>query len=617
MFALTLLLSTRAAAVEPPPQTPEPRTFDLAVPVNIVFIGLDRAMISRAEVLAGLPRTYQPVVRINGIAGYGSPGRNLGLRYDFRYRLIQADRRFEDEFFAYLLSIGQPADMTDFQRLYNEQSRHTQTITGPILNIDAPAAEDWLASHARRLGINTATSYTAFYINWFGRSDFRFHGYQKTDEPDIDTGHNFGAGGDEQLEAWGGTSSRTWFYDFSAGPTLWSYNFDVDNADVDGDGVADYRMPVFWEYAQDGYRDPAHFSSDIAKLTRYVAIDCLFTSSPIYDPAHTRPEAGGSRVVHLSLFQDDPSSTGQARPDVMLRRLRELVPYNRWQADVRDYQPIDLGARRAYRIFAGIDASDDCWTQYGDPSAELFCYFDALRHTYIPPYGPKDYVAGAFAFNTTDANAGQYPFLLGLADDNWVDGTPSFTFTFHFPRFGQMGVTGLTTHELGHHFGLSHPHDGFDWETGRDFYYSGEFYFAWAGDESQTPMNYMYNVGRFGRFNQDNIDRWEMATTLQRLARVHATVGAHPNGRSQQPLLERLRRARVQALNAFRAWRFREAAQIAQLAYDAGVADTAAAGIPFSEPRSTSAGRSPNRAKRLDPRLVDAPRARPLSPKPR
>ena len=103
---------------------------------------------------------------------------------------------------------------------------------------------------------------TIFFINWHGRRDFRVHVYEKTGEPDPDTGYDFGAlNDDRKMVAWGGMTPddeetglggrgvhRVWFYDLSAGPEAWAGNYDVDNPDLDGDDVADCRIPVAWEY---------------------------------------------------------------------------------------------------------------------------------------------------------------------------------------------------------------------------------------------------------------------------------------------------------------------------------------------------------------------------------
>ena len=43
--------------------------------------------------------------------------------------------------------------------------------------------------------------------------------------PDPDTGYNFGeVRASRKMIAWGGTTSRLWFYDLSAGPEVWTDN---------------------------------------------------------------------------------------------------------------------------------------------------------------------------------------------------------------------------------------------------------------------------------------------------------------------------------------------------------------------------------------------------------
>ena len=100
---------------------------------------------------------------------------------------------------------------------------------------------------------------TVFLINWYERSDFDFHVYTKTDEPDPDTDYNFGTQrGSRKLTAWGGTTARdeesglgstrrVWFYDLSAGPEEWAGSWNITDDDLDGGGP-DYRIPPIWEY---------------------------------------------------------------------------------------------------------------------------------------------------------------------------------------------------------------------------------------------------------------------------------------------------------------------------------------------------------------------------------
>ena len=81
-------------------------------------------------------------------------------------------------------------------------------------------------------------------------------------------------------------------------------------------------------------------------------------------------------------------------------------------------------------------------------------------------------------------------------------------------RSSGYGFTTTAIHELGHHFGLSHPHDGYDSATGVDYGPGGDFYFAWLGDEAHSMMSYIDVAWEFGQFDQDNMYRYEFAGYL-------------------------------------------------------------------------------------------------------
>ncbi|MEW5988500.1 MAG: hypothetical protein AB1791_17870 [Chloroflexota bacterium] len=588
IFAFLVLVSPAAAgsSITAEPAT-APTTLDLTVPVNVVFVGFDRDSLDLAEVRAGLPTSSEPAVRAPRI-WYGLEGRDLGIHYDYRYRLIRANRAFENDFFAYLSDSGVPGEITDHQQLYNDEDNNILEVTGPVLYVDAVAVEGWLADNAHRLGIRTQKSYTVFYVNWYAHPDFQFHVYEYTDEPDLDTGMNLGEIYDYyKLAGWGGTSSRIWFYDFSAGPTHWGKTWNVDDSDVNGDGLADYRMPVIWEYAADGFRDPAVLSSDLGKLTRYVAVNLLFTPSPLYDPLNTTPGVGGSKIAHLNMLEDVPESNGLdfIHPEYVQDQLEGLQPYYDWGVYLQDHNPIDPAAQRALLIFNDVLIEDDCWNTYGYTFAELFCFFDGRRDEYIPTYGASDYVVGGFAFQTTTEHMGAYLNFSGLADDNWVDGTQSFVYSFVPPPTLEFGYahTLIMTHELGHHFGLSHPHDGYDYELGLDYDPTGDYYFAWLGDESQTVMNYIAVTSKFGQFDRDNINRWETVSLLQRADQIMAAVGDHPAQAQVNGLLDQAAGARSLALGAFGRWEFEQAAGAARVAYEAAATAAEQLGISLPE----------------------------------
>jgi hypothetical protein len=257
-FFFALLVLALAAAAEAQPQGQHrndsglralrPGEFvvhEQVVPVNLVFIGYDNDQIDEQALLDALPATYSPVVRYPRF--YGLAGREMGLRYRFRYTLQHKSQSFENEFFAFLTRTGTEGPLTQFQQQYNDQVKNVLDVAGPVLYIDGPTVERYLAG---RTG-GDHRGYTIFFINWYGRRDFRFHVYTKTDEPDPDTDYNFGILRESRkMIAWGGSVSRTWFYDLSAGPESWTNNWIVD------DDQSEYHMPPLWEYRAGGYRPP-------------------------------------------------------------------------------------------------------------------------------------------------------------------------------------------------------------------------------------------------------------------------------------------------------------------------------------------------------------------------
>lgn len=568
MLVISMFLSSPASAStsQSALQPGETVTYEQTVPVNIVFIGYKRDSIEKQTLLRQLPETYEPVNRASQY--YGLPGRDIGLKFNFDYNVTFTENSFANNFFDYLEQIGTPGDPTVYQLAYNDQKKNVLDVTGPVLYIDGPSVEDWLASN---LNVDPK-SYTIVFVNWYTRNDFKFHVYTKTDEPDVDTEHNFGLEDFTKMIAWGGTNSRLWFYDLSAGPEWNTDNWNVDTPDLDGDGIVEYRMPPIWEYRAKGYRKPAALSRDLGLVTRFVGINLLFTTSPAYDPLATAPDVGGDKIVHINMFEDDRASLGTdwINTDYIQSELQSFEPYYNWQVHLVDRNPIDEQARRAFRIFAGLRNRKDCWNEFGTPFAELFCFFSLNLDKYVPAYPEVDYVLPIFAFNSTARNMGDQFGLLGFADDNWVDGTPSFVFEFDTTELREFGYGFSTTtvHEAGHHFGMSHPHDGYDSELGLDYGPGGEFYFVWVGDESDTIMQYLGLSNTFSQFDQDNLYRWEMAGYLNWANSLLDDILAHPDANNVQDNIAQAEAYAALAIESFNNWDYLTAVTNARLAYE-------------------------------------------------
>jgi hypothetical protein len=556
------------------------------IPIRVVFIGFEAGQVNEADLTSLLPASYRPVVRVPQF--YGLDGRNMGLEYRFTYQIVRKNRSFADAFFRHLTHIGIDGPLTRYQQQYNEQAKNVRDVAGPVLYVSATRVEDWLNQHDN----HSDRGYTIYFVNWHGRGDFRFHVYTKTDEPDPDMGVNFGELPEYAINSWGGRTSRAWFYDFSAGPEWNSGNWFVDREDLDGDGDTEYRMPVIWEYVVGGYRSPDRLGHDMGLLSRYVAINLLFTTSPLYDPLVTAPGPFGAKVTHLTMLEDDPTTRGEdfLDPDFAKDKWRSLQPYYHWKVGRTNVDPIDEGAKNALEIFSFNNVVPGCWVPFGTPFAQLFCYFDENLGRYVPPYGERDYVAEVFLFNTTEAALGQSNFT-GFADDNWVDGTQSFSFVFStdFKRDFGIGFTWTTIHEHGHHIGVSHPHDGYDSETDND-YGPSEFHFAWEGDESHSVMSYLGISNEFGSFERDNMYRWETAGYLNWANALAGDIQSSPEAPRVRGAVGLADASARLALESFRAWRYLAAVAAARTAY-ATLAE-AASQIGLSSP-TLSAARVP------------------------
>ena len=171
--------------------------------------------------------------------------------------------------------------------------------------------------------------------------------------------------------------------------------------------------------------------------------------------------------------------------------------------------------------------------------------------------------------------------LLGFADDNWVDGTQTFVFAFGADVYRTLGYgfTGTAVHEVGHHIGMSHPHDGYDSEDDFDYGPGGPFFFAWEGDESDTVMHYLSVTNGFGVHNQDNMYRWETAGYVNWANALAGDILASPQASRVRLALKLADVEATLARREFDKWNYLAAVTHARLAYDTLVLAAEAIGV--------------------------------------
>jgi hypothetical protein len=586
---LAIALTTGAAAAPRLEHLDPGELADLRerVPVNFVFVGYEPNTVDPGEFLSGLPDEYRPVVRSRlpyGITEF------LGLRYTYDYEVTYASSSYEDAFFAELSRLAQPARLTEWQRAYNEQSSNVLDVAGNHL-IDAPSVERWLAHNPPR-DVDTGEN-TIVFVNWYGRDDYKHHVYVKTNEPDPDTGHNFGIeNSNRKIIAWGGTTPddeenglgdlrRVWFYDLSAGPEAWTDNWNVDDLDlpeVDENFLPDYRMPPIWEYAEEGFRDPSELPSDLAKVARYVGIDLLFTTSPLYPPDVTGPVVPTSIDFDATTYEGwrgVDASGSFIKPALLVEELSEIQPARDLSQDYDD-AAFSGRARTCYALWL---ASKTCFPQRAYPAfANLFVYNDLRVDELRDDHGRVDYEMPLVNY-ATGPSLGEAG-LLGYADDNYRDGSQSVVFSFVSPLIIEAGY-GLTTtmiHEAGHHLGLSHPHDGYDYEDARDFEPADDLYFAWSGSESNSMMSYIDLNWDFSQFDRDNMSRFLTAAYISAANEIAEDLLEARASARGEPLHE-ADEAVGAAKEALKSHRYEEAALHALRAYEEVRAAAEAAGV--------------------------------------
>jgi hypothetical protein len=565
------------------------------ITVNVVYVGIPEADKIAVE---DLPAESSPVIRSRLFYPDTAPeDLDLGLDYSITYKPVFADTAFAGELEAFLVSdaarptVETPGVVADtvtlFQEQYNGQDNATKEITENRW-IDAPSTEQWLVDNAGDLGVDPSDP-TVFLMDV---STIGNHVYVMTDTEDPDTGYDFGEiRASRKMTSWGGTPAgpgedpaRVWFYDLSAGPEGWSDNWNVDDADLDGDDEPDYRIPPIWHYQglPRSYVHPgdvkATLSEDLGKVVRYVAVNQLFASSPLYPPFFTPNRI--PRTVELDLnvvewwnnvdvsatyvkpgFIQDSVGDLPAGPQVSVtQKVQDLRYSNDW---ARCYQGFSKDNKICYNdLTRGVYA----------PFANLFLASARNQRSFLD--GGADYEAALVGFGV--GNKPKNPQgLLGFADDNWLNGTQSGVFNFVYPDAVAVGY-GMTTtmiHEYGHHSSLSHPHDGYDPATRADYGPGGATQFAWLGDMSHTIMSYMDLATDFGQFDRDNSARHHAAG----YAKVAKAIAA------QLPAATPAADALLgQAQEALSAHDYETMLTKAKEAYEAVVAAADAKGVPVT-----------------------------------
>jgi hypothetical protein len=507
------------------------------VPVNIVFVGYEEDTINLDDFLTWLPTYHNPVIYSRRAEGTNE---EVGIHYTYDYNVTFAGGTFEDNFFEELsqLAVPQtgPRTISRFQAAYNQQALRSVDIDQNYF-IDAPSVEKWLAANPPP-GVDTGRD-TMFFVNWWGRPDFKFHVYTDNHDPDPDTGFvngnldtlwriSFGGTTQDDEETGLGTlgTHRIWFHDLSAGPDFWTGNWDVDHLDADGDGKYGWLPPI-WDYPA---RLPGSIGNDLGMLARFVAVDAVFTASPVYPPYLTFPRMPESVNLDINVYEGwkgFDASESAVRPEILLEEVNELVRLP-MTVDVQDLKFEGQALASFEHWLRGVPY----YVGLGNTQAAANLVYQEAAHLDDRLDGGGEYEAVAAVYALDNRGTQNYPFG-GVAESNYYDGTQSFVFASVDPTYGQYYLaTETLIHEYGHHFGLMHPHDTYDSEfdlllTPGPRGSSSEF--MWTGTEVNSVMSYNYLNNDFSQFDHDNFNRFWAAGYIKSANAILPSILASPN----------------------------------------------------------------------------------------
>lgn len=548
------------------------REINQQLDINIVFVGFQRGTgyqeVNEARMQQFLASRYRT---------WNWQTSWVGNSFDYRYNVKFAPRRFEDAFFSFLDSQRQPECVVTFmQEYYNAEPSHSVNINENSC-IDPNNTERWLGDHARSIGVDP-TKYTIFLINWWGRPDFHFHTYSILDQPDPDpdTGFNPADYQSNETQAWGGTTPddeqnglgslrRIWFYDLSAGPDYWTNSYILNTADTNGDGYADYRIPPIWEYGNmSAYRPFDDLSGDLSQIVRYLAIDAQFTSSPVFNPALSE-RLPNTIQTDITYFNGDGAARGQdlMTPSRGLLEMKKVRPFNPLSISEREvpYTPEhDAIYQCAFPYWFGTPTN--CYPGRSNGGWDINIFQADHLNEYV--YGNADHEIMNFDYTLPDVDAAG-----GLTGVAFSTGSyPGFTYDWNVTsNRDYYGTSNTMIHEVGHHLGLSHPHDVYDYEDS-GIYYGGNVPFMYSADESDSVMGYMQLSNNYSQFDRDNMDRWMTAININQANALLPGILAQDLQPRDTLRLVAADGAATLALVAYRAMQYRTAAALAKTSYD-------------------------------------------------
>ena len=498
----------------------------VSIPIKVILIGFDQRQVDTAYLTWSGSGKNLPVSITNSVLDSGN---STGIVFYPKYTVSLAPTAFKRSFVSYLHAIEKSVHganpwfgqyQVDSQ---NPDYYNSLPVAIDYVVYDANLVEEWLWNHRQDIGGYPENGWTIILANLpelpsIDFSDFRaflstngaelpksrphYYGISSSDE---DLGYNLRYR--DFMNAWGG-HHRMWFVDLSAGPVFASQWEDLPLQVALGDNNIDLSTDFGGNWLTE-------YLADYIYQATYNFITPSFVYYPRYSPKY--------QVDVLIL--DDRNSTEKkdvaiqetVNRDTIAASLRDLVPYSTVEVSLR----FQDARQELHELIKAHYKYTDSWIEgsiFASPQRysvidvrPIYKYVLDNSATFASNVRTTENAVTipvfAFAFSNETYFTYTYKWLIGKIDyetgallgitfndaimislNQW-----EFTRGEHVepaqPGKGE-GFTSTIIHEVGHAFGLMHPHQ-----------------YGNIGDFIFSAMGYFTNDYNFGQTDKDALQR--------------------------------------------------------------------------------------------------------------
>jgi len=570
LFAIIILASLMIMNVPAAPKVSAAPVTERISPIsiNVVLIGFDSNQLNPNYLVWNGSSKNLPS-EIANVVSDGFNSNLTGVVFKPEYKVSFAPSNFKQDLLSYMSSIEKRGRGPDPWFVYytkdadNPDYWVSNTVSIDYVAYDANSVEEWLWNHLPSIGVKTDSGWTIVVSNLPELPSITFNDVQQflknaaTGKPPaapgtkphyystsvIDTDLGYAFPKRDFMKAWGG-HHRMWFVDLSAGPVY------LQNTNAGWDD-----LPLQVVVGDNNI----NLDSDFGKnwLTEYVA-DYVFDATYSFVARNFLyyPQYSPEYQIDIHIFDD---RTDDEKSQVPIQKtinqltiataLRDLVPYSNVTVNLE----IQNTTRELHSLIESNYKYTDSWIYGNQFSAPLRYGVVDFRPVYkylldnldefelkIPSNSPSRKTIPVFGFAFSGHTSFTYTSKwyiedkdldtgaeLGFAlDECAIIGLNQYEFTLgeasNPPQHGTgRGFTQTVIHELGHEFGLTHPHDT---NTLGDFFFS--------------PMGYYTNDIKFGISDKDSIQR---AHVDQIYLQTQMTLSNDPEVSSNSGLIDQAR----------------------------------------------------------------------------